>query len=127
MWWAGRQELPAAEEPQAGVVEAGPRGAADPAWLAGLLAHLPKDWVCQRDDSAFSALETSPPAPEGAYDFLFGRRPTEDQARLVGRFIASYQEALREYQGDGPDVEPSADLLVDGDPGSTRCPRTKAA
>lgn len=92
-----------------------------PAWLRELLANLPEGCRSSTWPQLLKDGETSPIVPNTGLETIFGGvSPTADQQRVFQRFVESYRELVI---GTGPasggrGVEPSADLLVEGDPGS---------
>lgn len=92
-----------------------------PPWLLELLANLPDGCRSSNNPELLKDGDTSPIVPGTGLETMFGgSSPTADQHRVFQRFVESYRELVI-GSGSSPTcrgVEPSADLLVEGDPGS---------
>ena len=96
-----------------------------PAWLAGLLEALPEGVTCAAapEPATVADPEISPISTRTDLRPLFDdMTPTMDQARAVDRFIAAYQESVKESRGIDPtaDDEPNAGMILAGQAGSGR-------
>ncbi len=92
-----------------------------PAWLRELLASLPDGCRSSTGAQLLKDGETSPIVQNTGLETIFGGfSPTADQQRVFQRFVDSYRELVlgTGSASGGRSVEPSADLLVEGDPGS---------
>ncbi len=108
-------------------VPPGDRGRPDkdrwPPWLDELLEDLPEGCCLAEGPQRLETTEGAAMSEAAELKPLFGRVvPTTDQWKLFQRFCESYQEVIDGEGGTEESLgrEPSADLLVEGDPGSGR-------
>lgn len=101
-----------------------------PDWIAGLRSTVDPssqwgDWVPKR----FSPGETAPPytGKDSLREFFAGINPSSDQAEAFIRIHDRFAASLAEGEGRALWDCPSADVLIEGDPGSGRTAVVAAA
>lgn len=94
-------------------------GIKPPEWLMELLDELPDGCRVNDGPDLLEEGETSAVTTTSGLELIFGGlSPTVDQERVFQRFVGSYREVIDFHgTGDSGEVEPSADLLIQGDPG----------
>jgi hypothetical protein len=94
-----------------------------PDWLDELITQLPPGCRNTHPPEPLDRHDAAPLSTATELKYFFGSVvPTVDQEEMFQRFRDSYQEVVRDGWSwqSGTTVPPSADLLVQGDPGSGR-------
>jgi len=90
-----------------------------PDWLADLLRRLPEGCEVVGSVEELAPEKSSPVVENSPLKTVFGGLdPTQDQVDLFERFLKSYRELLSSVPNGSREAAASADLLVEGDPGS---------